>query len=380
MLKKYKYAIIGGGFGGLTSGLRLRDFVIFEATDKLGGCGGYFIRNGKIFNVGATTIAFMGKNEYSKKFFESVGLKLDFLEHNKAFDIIENGKIYNKISELKSKGIFNKLYENFFSIIKYLGHFFNLVNDKEFDDILLISLQRKTPVFRIFYELSIDYYKSVWAIFKNGYYDLISQIEKKLMENGEVLKNTKVLKVIENKIITNNGEYYADKIIFNLDPWQVNRILDKEIMKVPNEELFNAIVIYLEIEEAEKLSNFYFLIKDNFRTIHSPFISIFQNGTITISGHYKKFYEDKEIDKILEIVKDVLKIKFKLVSIADKSAFEKYTSRYKGYVGGLPISYKNLIFSLYNGRKRGNYYFVGDYYFPLQSLPSSIIRSSFFLK
>lgn len=379
--KKYKYAIVGGGFGGLINALRLKDFILFEATDKLGGCGGYFIRNGKIFNAGATTIAFMGNNEYCRKFFENVGLKLNFLEHNKAFDIIENGKIYNKVLELKSKNIFNGLYENFFSLTKHFGYFFQVVNNKEFDDMLLISLQRKTPVFRIFYELSIDYYKSTWAIFKNGYYDLINQIEKKLVENGEVFKNTRVLKVLGNKIITNNGEYYADKIIFNLDPWQVNRILDREIMKIPNEkELFHAIVIYLEIEEMQNVGNFYYLIRDNFKTIHSPFVSIFQNGTITISGHYKEFYDDKEIDRILEIVRDILKIKFKLVSIADKSAFEKYTSRYKGYVGGLPISYRNLIFSLYNGRKKGNYYFVGDYYFPLQSLSSSIIRSSFFLR
>ncbi len=36
-MRHYKYAIIGGGFGGITTALNLEDFVSFEAQDKLGG-------------------------------------------------------------------------------------------------------------------------------------------------------------------------------------------------------------------------------------------------------------------------------------------------------------------------------------------------------
>jgi len=383
----YRFAIIGGGFGGLVSAIKLKDFILFEKSKTLGGCGGYFIRNNLAFNSGATTIAFMGKNEFVYKFFENFGIKLNFKEHNSAFDIIDiqNDKILNfKEIITSNEKIFEKIYHNPLMLMKFLFDFLKVSNLNEYEkNSLIISLQSSKAPFEIFKKLSYDYYFSTWAIFKEGFRNLIESIEERIIESGEILKECEVVKIkkLSNyfEIETTNGIYKAKNLVLNLDPWNVNRILGKNLLKLPNENnLWHALVLYLTWK-VKPLKNYYYLILDrDLKTIHAPFVSFFENGTITISSHYKNYYNDKEIDSLLNVLKS-MNIEFQLITIANSKSFEKYTGRYKGYVGGFEISYMNLIKAFFRGLSKEGIYFMGDYYFPGQSLSSAIIRAKWLL-
>jgi len=73
--------------------------------------------------------------------------------------------------------------------MKFLFDFLKVSNLNEYEkNYLIISLQSSKVPFEIFRKLYYDYYFSNWAIFKEGFRNLIESIEERIIESGEILK------------------------------------------------------------------------------------------------------------------------------------------------------------------------------------------------
>jgi C-3',4' desaturase CrtD len=71
-------AVLGGGMAGMATALRLQasrlSTVVLEAHGHIGGCAGYFRRQGFSFDVGATTLVDFGPGGVGAELLDSVGL------------------------------------------------------------------------------------------------------------------------------------------------------------------------------------------------------------------------------------------------------------------------------------------------------------------
>jgi len=73
--------------------------------------------------------------------------------------------------------------------------------------------------------------------------------------------------------------------------------------------------------KVKSLKNYYYLILEgNLKTIHTPFVSFFEDGTITISSHYKNYYNETEIDSLLNALKS-MNIESQLITIANSKSY-----------------------------------------------------------
>ncbi|HSG67331.1 MAG TPA: FAD/NAD(P)-binding protein, partial [Bacteroidales bacterium] len=77
-MTKYDVVIIGGGLGGLVSGLILskegKKVCVLEQHSKAGGNLQTFTRDGCVFDTGMHYIGSMGKGQYLQRYFSYLGI------------------------------------------------------------------------------------------------------------------------------------------------------------------------------------------------------------------------------------------------------------------------------------------------------------------
>ncbi len=73
-----KVGIVGGGIGGLLSASLLKkrghEVEVFERSNNLGGCSGSYQRDGRVYNIGATTLPGCLENYSIHKIFQILGM------------------------------------------------------------------------------------------------------------------------------------------------------------------------------------------------------------------------------------------------------------------------------------------------------------------
>jgi phytoene dehydrogenase-like protein len=128
--KLFDVAIVGGGISGISTALRLQSnklkTVIFESDKKLGGCAGYFERNGFYFDVGTTAFVDFEETGLGGKFLKDVGIPA--IEGN----ILHGYKMHLPDTELnlyKDQSLFIKERERVFGKSKNLDDFWNLLDE-----------------------------------------------------------------------------------------------------------------------------------------------------------------------------------------------------------------------------------------------------------
>ncbi len=277
---KKKALVVGSGFGGIASALRLKalgyEVTLIEKLDQIGGRARVFKKSGFTFDAGPTVITapflfdelfslFDKKREDYVKF-----VKLDpwyrffFYENNKVFDYSDNlKKTESEISKFNpndvvgyrkllkfSERIFNvgfvklssKPFHNFWYMLKQLPSLFILksylsvfkfvgrfINNHQIRQALSIQplLLGGNPISTTSIYNLIHYLERKWGVHYalGGTGNLINAL-KKLMKEEKILINTnsEVTNIIIDKKkvigveVNNNKKIYADKIIINADP------------------------------------------------------------------------------------------------------------------------------------------------------------------
>lgn len=80
MLETFDIAVIGGGISGFSTALRLQSkgfkTIVLESHGQLGGCAGFFTKQGFSFDVGATTLVDFINGGVGGNFFEEISVPL----------------------------------------------------------------------------------------------------------------------------------------------------------------------------------------------------------------------------------------------------------------------------------------------------------------
>ena len=285
--------VVGSGFGGIASALRLRalgyNVTLIEKLDQVGGRARVFKRSGYTFDAGPTVITapflfdelfnlFNKKREDYVKF-----IRLDpwyrfyFSENKKVFDYSDKikkteseiGKFnqndingYRELLKFSEK-IFNvgfsKLsftpFHNFWFMIKQIPSLFFLksylsvfklvgkfIKNKQLRQALSIQplLLGGNPITTTSIYNLIHYLERKWGVHYalGGTGKLISALEQLMREEKIIIKkNSEVTKILthNNKVIgvqVKKKNYYAEKVIVNADPaYTYKYLLDNQYNK-----------------------------------------------------------------------------------------------------------------------------------------------------
>ena len=275
-----KAIVVGSGFGGIASALRLKamgyDVNVFEKLDQMGGRARVFKKSGYTFDAGPTVITapflfdelFELFNKKREKYIKFVKLepwyRFYFSENNKFFDYSESlKKTEEEISKFNpadidgyhslvnfSEKIFNvgfeqlsaKPFDNFFFMIKQLpkllilksyltvfGLVKKFIKNKQLRQALSIQplLLGGNPTSTTSIYNLIHFLERKWGVHYavGGTGNLINALLKLMKEEKiKISLNSEVTRLItkKNKVIgiqvNESKEYLADKIVINADP------------------------------------------------------------------------------------------------------------------------------------------------------------------
>lgn len=128
----YDVAIVGGGLSGIATAMLLQSYghssIIIEAHNRLGGCAGFYLRDGFSFDVGATTLVDFHEDGLGGKFLKSVGvepLEGEFLPGylawlpNKTINVSKEASIWR--TERLTKLGNTKNHQNFWNLLDVLA-------------------------------------------------------------------------------------------------------------------------------------------------------------------------------------------------------------------------------------------------------------------
>ena len=292
-----KIIIIGSGFGGIATALRLRakkyDVTLIEKHNDLGGRARVFKKNGFIFDGGPTVITapylinelFELFNKSSKDYINLVPLKIWYrfiFDDGLSFDYSGNeNEMENQIKKINKNDV--KGYQD---LLKFTKKIF----DKGFSELSDVPFDKPSFMFKQLPALlNLKSYKSVYSLVSSyvknknlrrmlsmhpllvggnpftttSIYGLILYLEKKwgihysmggtgqiingleklmLEQNIEVIKGNEVKNIIynNNKVqgvkLDNHKEIKADYVVCNADPPSV---YDKLLNQVKNNKVFN---------------------------------------------------------------------------------------------------------------------------------------------
>lgn len=100
-----EYAVVGSGIGGSSIAAYLdakgHETVLFEKEPYLGGCSSTFMREGYLYNTGATTLAGYQDGHIVKKMFNDMDFKPELISTDPAIVIIQNGKTTPRYRDLE---------------------------------------------------------------------------------------------------------------------------------------------------------------------------------------------------------------------------------------------------------------------------------------
>lgn len=349
--------------------------------------------------------------------YQNIDMFID--EINKSFYHVRNKEFWYKVYEIsnlfykKSDFYYDKdsfiktFYHLAKSIIPFSFYFLlpakkgleiflpNISKDyQEFIDnqLLIVAQAKSDQVNFLTLILSLGYalYDNYYAVGGMGkIFDEISKHIPNIELKQDVVNITKVNGIYN--ITTKKGNTYQSK----------NIILNKPIFK-QKPELYtdqSAFVVYLSVKSDERFHHHYQIINDvTFKhgISNSIFVSISDyeddfiapHGTysITISTHTKVSYwqnltaSQYEVQK-QELQDEIIKLllsKFpsfygNIVDVfsATPQTFGRYIKRKT--LGGIPLSFKNLLFNIPSPKVDNNTYYVGDTVFPAQGWPGVII-------
>ena len=335
-----KIIVIGSGFGGIASALRLKaknhDVTLIEKHQDLGGRARVFKKNGFIFDGGPTVITapylinelFELFNKNSKDYINIVPLKTWYrfiFDDGSNFDYSGNEtEMQNQIERINKddvKGYQNllkftkKIFEKGFSelsdvpfnkpsfMLKQLPALINLKSYKSVYS-LVSSYIKNTNLRRMlsmhpllvggnpFTTTSIYglilYLEKKWGIHYSigGTGKIIEGLEKLMLDqNIKIIKGHEVEKIIykDNKIrgvkLNNQKEINADTVVCNADP---PAVYDKLIKQVSNNKIFNW--KKKRMEYSMGLFVYYFGTKKVYENVKHP--------TIKFGNKYKEHLDD----------------------------------------------------------------------------------------
>ena len=301
MIKK-KALVIGSGFGGIASALRLKalkyDVTILEKLDQIGGRARVFKKSGYIFDAGPTVITapflfdelFKLFNKKREKYVKFVRLdpwyRFYFSENKMIFNYSDNlettkneikkfnpedVKGYKELLKFSEK-IFNvgflKLsftpFHNFWFMIKQIPTLITLksylsvfklvgkfIKNKQLRQALSIQplLLGGNPITTTSIYNLIHFLERKWGVHYaiGGTGGLINALKKLMIEeNIKIKTNSEVTQIItqKNKVIgvevKNKTKYFADKIVINADPaFTYKNLLNNEYNKKWNRKKLN---------------------------------------------------------------------------------------------------------------------------------------------
>lgn len=100
-----EYAVVGSGIGGSSIAAYLdakgHETVLFEKEPYLGGCSSTFMREGYLYNSGATTLAGYQEGHIVKKMFDAMDFKPELISTDPAIVIKQNGKTTPRYRDLE---------------------------------------------------------------------------------------------------------------------------------------------------------------------------------------------------------------------------------------------------------------------------------------
>lgn len=246
-----------------------------------------------------------------------------------------------------------------------------------------------------------------------GMSELLNIISKHItsLQKRTVVKKIKKLSD-RFEIHTNNGVFEAKRIILNKSIWNFCDIVEDDKLKNTCQKniriykkMWSSATIYFHLKDPENLldKHHYQIIhkdKNPYTESYSFFVSLSDISdnkmtvggykSVTISTHCKidlwekltktEYVEKKE--KLKQFIMDKLYIYLPQLKTMDKTdmivatpkTFERYTSRYRGTVGGLPMVLDYVPFR-YPSNFTGidGLYLVGDTVFPGQGWPGVVV-------
>ncbi|MCF8059773.1 MAG: NAD(P)/FAD-dependent oxidoreductase [Bacteriovoracaceae bacterium] len=229
-----------------------------------------------------------------------------------------------------------------------------------------------------------------------------------IQKGGEVHKRHRVIEVKESGLrLKVHGinptkkpfEKEADIVVSNLTIWDTPKLFKgdlKQLFPMPKERsAWGAITAYFSIKGEKSVSPLYHQIhiKDELLGNGSLFFSFSHpddseraplgHQTVTVSthtqsDHWQQFFENGDYEenkerirkRILEIFNQkFLNYETGKVEVGTPHTFERFTSRHKGLVGGLPHNLRNNILTFPEQRTPlDGFYQIGDTTFPGQGI------------
>jgi phytoene dehydrogenase-like protein len=227
-------------------------------------------------------------------------------------------------------------------------------------------------------------------------------------DDKNVLKKTKVLSILKNKdffvVKTNKGDFECKKVILNKTIWDYCQLLeptlkdkycDKNIKKY--NKLWSSATLYFWIEDKNNVldKHHYQIIheKNPYTDSYSFFVSVADKvdakenkKSITISTHCKidlwenltqqEYNEKKEnlknfiLEKLYQKLPFFKTIQKGEIMVGTPKTFKRYTERYRGTVGGIPLRRDYTMLNYPVGiTPIKNLFLVGDSVFPGQGYP-----------
>lgn len=257
------------------------------------------------------------------------------------------------------------------------------------DGILLISAQATSPdVPFLVGAMALSYPAETYAPV-GGMKGLMDFFENELVKKGVQIKTkARVKKFSFGKVFLEGGEEFSgDQIISNLPLWNLAHMtegtlkkdLQKEIISRPG--AWGAFTLYFGTQS--KLSELYHQVHLNHPKVKNYFVSFSHPDdrkrapegyqAVSISTHV---YAEDDIDKeyFKKIIMDDFIKRFnideiKFLTAGSPKTFERYTGRFKGYVGGIPFLYgKNPLTIPGPITREKGFFRVGDTVFPGQGI------------
>ncbi|MCB1178577.1 MAG: FAD-dependent oxidoreductase [Leptospiraceae bacterium] len=354
-----------------------------------------------------------------KKFWDSIysieKIAWEFLTNNSNLppvnlkDYIKLGKITNLKYLPLLKEIFSPL-SNLLKSKKIINtDFIKFINEQ-----LLITTQstiEDAPVLSSALGLSYpsETYYPIGGMYRPGEKILNKFIEK----GGDIKFKQKVLSIKRNKdfyeLETNNSKYRSKYLISNSPIWSLQNITEGKIQKYFKKlsEKFNyapaAFIMNFAIKSNIDLETLYYQVHTKIKIPHCSagafFVSFSSKEdrlkapegyrTVTISTHTKpefwnrknrEIYKEKKRDTSEFILKEFFNVfpffqesEILYLLPGSSETYERYTGRYKGFVGGIPhrVSPSLLSFPA-NETPFKNFYIVGDSSFPGQGIPAVV--------
>ncbi|MCX7738508.1 MAG: NAD(P)/FAD-dependent oxidoreductase [Hydrogenothermaceae bacterium] len=471
----FDYAVVGGGIGGVVSASLLskmgRRVVLFEKLDYLGGCAGTFSKDGRLYNVGATTLVGIKDSLPLGVLLSLLGIdSLPVKPIDPAIVVYVNSKVinryrdksrsleeiqrsfYNRKNPYLWKEIFktaDRNWKEIYSLLPFRASFLGLLRSglKNIPFVIggvrynLTSAKKVITSYLGNIEDSyIMFLNSQILMTTQGYWDEVAfstasmglsypnldnyyvlggmgSIFNLLIRNIEsVYLRTSVKKIDKVKgifrIHTNRGAFEAKRVILNKTIWDFCSLFDDDSLKLLCErykkrysKIWSSATLYFCVEDGNNL-----LDKHHYQILHSqenPYTgsysffvslsdmedsSVSKDGwkSVTISTHCKidrwtnlnmdEYEERKEmlrefiLQKLYEYIPIFKTLKKSEVMVGTPKSFQRFTSRYGGSVGGLPLLLEYVPFRYpKNETPIQGVYLLGDTVFPGQGWPGVIV-------